>query len=152
MTKKQQAQKRKELKATIKKLQTQLDKITPPKKRSKSYGRTKGLAFERFIAGKLKSIFPEVRRQLEFQVQDAKGTDLQGTDEFKVQCKKYADYVPVSTINEVQLRDWAGDVPVLVTAGTSKEPMVVMRLEDWLDLVKASRRKSVDETGLNRRY
>lgn len=136
VTKKEIHKKRMELKNQIKKLSSELEKITVKKKRSKSYGRTKGLSFERDIANRLKHIFPEVRRQLEFQIQDAKGTDLQNTGDFKIQCKKYAGYVPITTINEVQCDEWNGHIPVLITAGTNLEAMVVMKFEHWVDLIK----------------
>lgn len=126
-----------ELKAKIKRLQEKLKKDFPSKAKSKSYGRTKGLAFERDIANELKEIFPEIRRQLEFQVQDAKGVDLQGCDPFKIQCKKYADYVPISTIKEIELLESNGDIPVLVSAGTNKEAMAVVRFRDLKRLIAA---------------
>ena len=126
-------------KEKIRKLKKEIEKLQaalPKKKRSKSYGRTKGLSFERDVANSLKHIFPEVRRQLEFQVQDAKGTDLQNTGDYKIQCKKYAGYVPVSTINEVQCHEWNGDIPILVTAGTNLEAMIVMKFEHWVQLIE----------------
>lgn len=138
-TQKDLTKKRVELKKQIKKLEQELEKVTPKKTKSKSYGRTKGLSFERDVANKLKHIFPEVRRQLEFQIQDAKGTDLQNTGEFKIQCKKYAGYVPITTIGEVVCDEWNGDMPVLITAGTNLEAMVVMKFEHWIDLVGRSR-------------
>jgi len=136
MTQKDLQKKRVEIKKMIKKLEVDLLLFSPKKMRSKSYGRTKGLAFERFIANELKIIFPEIRRQLEFQVQDAKGVDLQNSGVFKIQCKKYADYVSISTINEAQYNNLLGEMPVLISAGTNKEPMVVMRFEDWIELIK----------------
>jgi len=135
VTQKDLTRKRVELKKQIKKLETELESITPKKKRSKSYGRTKGLSFERDTANKLKHLFPEVRRQLEFQIQDAKGIDLQNTGDFKIQCKKYAGYVSISTINEVRCNEEAGEMPILVTAGTNLEAMVVMKFEQWVELL-----------------
>ncbi len=106
------------------------------KKYSSSYGRTKGLAFERYVANKFKKIFPEARRQLEFQKQDANGVDLQGTGDFKIQCKAFSGYAPISCLNEVKLCPIDGGIPVLITKGTNLEPVAVLRLDYFLDLVK----------------
>lgn len=105
-----------------------------------SRGRTarrKGITFERDVAQLLRSTFPGVRRQLEFQVQDAKGVDLQGCDPFKIQCKRTKKYVPLSTINEVQCDRAFGDVPVLIAAGDDQEPLACLPLPDFLRLVEA---------------
>lgn len=106
-----------------------------------SRGRTarrKGIVFERDVAQMLRSTFPGVRRQLEFQVQDAKGIDLQGCDPFKIQCKRTKKYVPLSTINEVQCDRAFGDVPVLIAAGDDQEPLACLPLPDFLRLVEAA--------------
>ena len=109
------------------------------KPRSKNYARNKGLSFERDIAIAFRVVFPDAKRHLEFQKEEAKGVDLDHTGEFKVQCKKYAKYVPVNTIQEVQYNEMLGEVPVLVTAGTNQRAMAVLPFEDFLNLVKNSR-------------
>jgi len=109
------------------------------KKRSPNYARNKGLSFERDVAILLRPIFPNAKRHLEFQKEEAKGVDLDHTGEFKIQCKKYAKYVPVNTIEEVQYNELVGEVPVLITAGTNMPAMAVLPLEDFINLVKNSR-------------
>jgi len=98
--------------------------------------RAKGLTFEREIAIRLRAIFPAARRQLEFQVQDARGVDIQGADPYKIQCKKLAKYVSINTIKEIQCDREFGDVPVLVTAGDNEEAMAVLPFSDLLKLLK----------------
>lgn len=137
-TKAQIADARRKLKKELVKIQKQLDLITPPKKaKSKSYGRTKGLSFERWVAGQMRECgYPKAQRQLEFQVDQAKGTDIRDCGEWKIQCKKYANYVSPSVINEVKCRGYMGDVAVLVTAGTNRPPLVVLKFHDFKEIVK----------------
>ncbi len=79
------------------------------------------------------------RRQMEFHHKDAKGIDLQHTEPFKVQCKKTAKYVPISTIAEIQCDRIFGDVPVLVAAGNNQEPMAILPLSDFMRLARLER-------------
>lgn len=100
--------------------------------------RNKGLSFERYIAGLIRPYFPAIRRQLEFQIEDALGTDLQGCEPFKIQCKKRKAYVSINTINEIKCDRELGDVPVLVTAGDGLPTMAVLHFDDLLRLIKSS--------------
>jgi len=98
-------------------------------------GRKKGLSYEREIANELKPIFPDVKRHLEFQIQDCKGYDLDNTEllgmNFKIQCKRYKQYAPISKIFEVKEEG----IPVLITRGDRQESMVVMKLDDWKEVL-----------------
>lgn len=111
-------------------------------KRGKA-ARKKGLDFERDIAARFRAIgFTGARRQLEFQIEDANGVDLQGCDPYFVQCKKLRQYASVNTIQEVKCQRWLGEVPVLITAGDNQEPMAVLPLEDFIGLISNLRRFS----------
>lgn len=94
--------------------------------------RTKGHAFERKIAQQFRPFFPEARRHLEYQDGEANGVDIANTGKFKIQCKKHKSYVPINTIKEIKEKG----VPLLITAGDHKEPMVVIPLKDFLNLLK----------------
>ncbi len=133
-----------------KKCEAKKNSIPVKKKRSSSYGRTKGLAFERFVANKFKKIFPESRRQLEFQKETANGVDLYGTGDFKVQCKAFSGYAPLSCLNEVKLCPIDGGIPVLITKGTNLEPLAALRLDYFLDLVRKARRWDLMQQNLRR--
>lgn len=98
--------------------------------------RRKGHSFEREIAVRLRVVFPHARRQLEYHEDDAKGVDLQNTGDYKIQCKKYAKYAPITAIEEVQCDRMLGEIPVLITAGDALEPMVVLPLDDFLRLIE----------------
>lgn len=102
--------------------------------------RTKGHSFEREVAIALRHIFPEARRHLEYQDQEANGIDLVNTGSFKIQCKKLKTYAPVNTIEEVQADRLLGDVPVLVTAADNARPMAVLDFEDFIKLVESAKR------------
>lgn len=105
-------------------------------KLSKRRSRTKGLTFERWVAQKLRHIFPEVRRHLEFQKGEANGVDLSNTGQYKIQCKRFAKYAPMTCIEEVQYHAWLGEVPVLITAGNDKPALAVIPLDEFIRLVE----------------
>lgn len=95
--------------------------------------RTKGLSFERWAANSLAPVFPKAKRHLEMQKEEAMGFDLDNTGPYKIQCKAYKKYAPLSKIEEVQRQP--GDIPVLLTKGDRKKPIVAMYFDDWLDLL-----------------
>lgn len=98
--------------------------------------RTKGHAFERQVAAAFRAVFPGARRQLEYHEDDCRGVDLADTGRYKVQCKRFKDYAPLSRIEEVQCDELLGDVPVLVTAGDRRRALACLPLEEFLDLLK----------------
>lgn len=100
--------------------------------------RTKGHDFERSIAAKLREIFPDARRQLEYHESDAKGVDIQGTGIWCFQCKRGRKAHPISGIKEIDLTHFPDGKPVLVTKGDNDETYAVIRFTDFLDLLKAS--------------
>lgn len=106
------------------------------KKQNGKYSRRKGHQFERDIANQLKDIFPEARRQLEYHSADANGVDIQNTESFFFQCKKYKSYVPCTKINEIRCDRSLGEVPILVTAGDNLEPLAVLPFKDLLNLIR----------------
>lgn len=70
--------------------------------------RVKGHAFERKIAVDFQemgfdAITKRASRGGDWSTSD-EGIDLVGTEPFAVQCKRYADYVPVGTIEEIQTK------------------------------------------------
>ena len=73
--------------------------------------------------------FENARRHLEYQDGEANGIDLANTGRFKVQCKRHKDYVSISKINEVVSS--GNDIPLLITKGDRKVPMVVLRWDDF---------------------
>lgn len=110
------------------------DEIRDTLKKRRS--RKKGHDFERWIAEKLRPIFPRARRHLEFHRLDANGVDLQETGIYKIQCKRFAKYAPIACIQEVKCAEELGDVPVLITAGDELPPLVVIPLDEFIRLVK----------------
>lgn len=103
--------------------------------KKKINGAKKGKAFERQIATELGHIFPGAQRMLEYQAGGNTGTDLEDTDIFQFQCKRYANYAPIGKINEVRLTD-AGNIPVLVTQGNRMECMAVLPFEKFVTLLE----------------
>lgn len=100
--------------------------------------RVKGKSFENQIAKLLRPIFPNVRRLLENHADDANGVDLLHTGPYKIQCKAYKQYAPLTKIEEVQCEEMLGDVPVLVTKGNNRRILVAIPIEEFLRLLKIS--------------
>ena len=95
--------------------------------------RAKGLSFERACANKLKEVFPRARRALECQ--EGLGYDLENTGCFLFQMKAYANYAPITKINEIPRTD-STKIPVLVTKGDRLEPMAVLPFSDLIKMIK----------------
>lgn len=96
--------------------------------------RRKGHSFERYIARLMRGIgYEKAGRQLEYQANNANGIDLADTGRYKIQLKKTKKYVPMTAIEEVRGKN--DDIAVLIAAGDSQPPLVVMYLPDWLELV-----------------
>lgn len=105
---------------------------------SPRYRRQKGHSFEREIAN-------QFREELGFTdcqttrnarggnwAQTDDGSDLVGTLPWKVQCKRYADYVPVRTIEEI-VHDPLSEIPLLLTKCDNGPTMAVL---PWAELKK----------------
>lgn len=97
--------------------------------------RNKGHKFEREIAKRLRKVFPEARRQLEYHQNDANGVDIQQTGRYRIQCKRFKKYAPVSCIEEVQLNG-PDEVPVLVTKGDNAPILAVLPFDELLRLLE----------------
>lgn len=118
------------------KVTTKQKDSTPSSSRKVKNGAKKGKQFEREVANILGHIFPEAKRHLEYQADEAlAGEDLSGTDRIKIQCKNHQNYVPVGTIKEVRTKD-PDDIPVLVTKGNRLEAMAVLPFEKFVTLLE----------------
>lgn len=95
--------------------------------------RTKGHSYEREIANQLKPMFPEVKRHLESQSQEALGYDLDNTGEWRVQCKRGKKYAPIGKIKEPQIEK-TGGIPVLITKGDRERSVICFYLDDFLKM------------------
>lgn len=115
----------------------QVDSTTSSKPRacSHKHARAKGHDFERWIANELGHIFPEAKRQLEYQTDERKGTDIANTDVLKFQAKNKQNYVSVTTIEEIKIKN-DNEIPVLVTKGNRQEPMAVLPFRKLVTLLE----------------
>ena len=96
----------------------------------------KGKDFEREVANIVGHIFPEAKRNLEYQPGEGnQGKDIGGTDRIIFQCKNHQGYVSISTIREIQLTS-NEDIPVLVTKGNRLEPMAVLPFDKFVTLLE----------------
>lgn len=101
--------------------------------------RKKGSAFELWVAKKLRKIFPDVRRNLEFQADVAReGVDLVHTGRYKIQCKRLRRYASVTAIFQVQIDPIEGGCPILITQGDRREAMAVLPFGELIKLLKKS--------------
>lgn len=99
--------------------------------------RVKGHGFERLIAQKFRTYFPNARRHLEYHKDDAaKGIDLINVGAFKIQCKRGKRYAPINKINEVKIDCIEGGIPLLITKADNAEAMVAMPLNFFLTMLR----------------
>ena len=98
--------------------------------------RTKGHSFELWCAKKLRKVFPDAKRHLEYQQSEATGTDLTGTGRYLIQCKRMKRYAPLKAISEVKVCPIEGGVPILITKGDHLDPLVAMPFSEFLRLLK----------------
>lgn len=102
-----------------------------------AYNRQKGHDFERWVAKRLRKIFPKARRHLEYHGIDSEaGIDLVDTGEFLIQCKRLKRYASITAIKEVRVDPIEGGIPVLVTQANREEPMAVLPFEDFVRLME----------------
>lgn len=102
--------------------------------------RNKGHSFERFVANEFKKIFPDAKRQLEYQEDEAKGIDIANTGKYLIQCKRNRKYCSLNKIKEVEVDPIEGGIPVLVTKGDNEEPLACLSLEHFLELLKLEKK------------
>lgn len=95
--------------------------------------RTKGHSFERAIARKFKSLFPEAMRKLEYNKEDIDGRDIKNTGKLAIQCKALKKYSPLTAIEEITAK---GYINMLVTKGDRKPPIVALYLDDFLKILE----------------
>lgn len=115
------------------------------KKRTKSQtaklARRRGHQFERDCAIALRRIFPDAKRHLEYQFQEAAhGIDIDGTGRLKVQCKRGRGYSSINKIFEIKSFT-RRDIPVLLTKGDDLEVMAVLPFKKLLALIRLIKMK-----------
>lgn len=104
-------------------------------KKPRINGAKKGKQFERDVSNALGHIFPAAERMLEYQASGNVGIDIQGTGNFKIQCKRNAGYAPISRIHEVRSKD-QNDIPVLVTKGNRMDTMAVVPFDKFIYMLE----------------
>jgi len=98
--------------------------------------RRKGHQFERDVVKRLKCIDRAASRKLEYQGVDT-GCDIETSLPFCIQCKHHGQltYGKMRGALE-QASGKLGRLPVAVVKKTGDVPLAIMRLDDWLALVK----------------
>jgi hypothetical protein len=105
--------------------------------------RQKGLQFERDCANRFRLAgWTKAKRHLEFQQAEAQGFDLDATEPFRCQCKRYAQYAPISTLQEIKLIP--GVVPVLITKSDEGRAVAVMPFDDFMRIIAAARAAGIN--------
>lgn len=94
--------------------------------------RRKGHGYEREIAQKLKDLFPEAKRKLEYQASDCTGVDLSNTGRLKIQAKRHKKYTSISKIKEIEEEG----IHLLVTKGDREPDIVCLYLDDFIEILK----------------
>lgn len=97
--------------------------------------RTKGHAFERWVAKKLRRRFPDAKRHLEYQFSEANGVDLVGTYPYLIQCKRMKRYASLAAISEVTIDPIEGGIPVLITKADRGDVLAALPFSEFLRLI-----------------
>lgn len=96
--------------------------------------RVKGHSFERKTAILFREFYPEAKRHLEYQSQDAEaGIDVIAGP-FNIQCKRKKSHCSINTIKEVKQEE--GKTRLLISKPDRDEAMVVIGLDDFLNIVR----------------
>lgn len=96
-------------------------------------GRRKGRAWEQEVARKLRALFGDaVKRGLQTRGGGKEAPDVDGTP-YHIECK-HGRLVNLRAALAQAIRDTDGRVPVVVAKDDRSEPIVVMRMSDWLRL------------------
>lgn len=102
--------------------------------------RAKGLSYERDVAEQLRQVgFPDAKRHLEFQKDEAKGIDLDNTWPLGVQCKAWKSTPPITVIDEIIDDRFPIRVAVLkrkAQKGKHKIEVAVVDVEAFYAMVK----------------
>lgn len=99
--------------------------------------RTKGHSFERWVSKKIRGIFPQAKRKLEYQTEEAKGIDVENAGPYLIQCKRGKRYASLRAIQEVQIDPIDGGIPVLITKGDHQEALAAIPFPHFLELVRS---------------
>lgn len=104
---------------------------------SKINSRRKGHGAERELVGIFKSIFPDVKRHLEFQKQEAEaGVDLDNTNPFLIQ-SKIGKQVPKKNYQFLaQIKDKKGQYKLVVCRRDREKWLAIMDFDDFFELVQ----------------
>lgn len=95
--------------------------------------RQRGCSYEREVVKELKKVFPECRRHLEFQVEEAvDGVDIVNTGKLRFQCKRGRKYCSLSKIKEIKKEG----IKCLVTRADNENSIVCLYLDDFIKILE----------------
>jgi hypothetical protein len=99
--------------------------------------RTKGHAFERFVAGRFRLAgWPDAARTLH-ETRDGNCGDLIGVKPLAVQCKVGAAPSPWRALREAAAAADPGDHAVAILRRDRERAIAVMDLDDWMEMASA---------------
>ncbi len=94
--------------------------------------RRKGHNFEREIVNALKDVFPDAKRNLEYQ--EGQGVDIANTGEFSIQCKVGKSFRIEPALHEAYKKD---KIALAITKKDRQDIIVSMYFEDFKKLLIA---------------
>lgn len=99
------------------------------------YARQKGHNFERECAQLMREIgYKEcITARAGDRSKDNQGQDLLNTGSLIVQCKNMQKYAPATILEQIQHSE--GYIPVVFSKAVRKEPIAILYLQDFLDLI-----------------
>jgi len=96
--------------------------------------RDKGLNFERSICEMLRPYYPQAKRHLESQSQEAFGVDIDNSGQYKIQCKCTAKVPNIPQVFK-EFKDQS-QINVVIFKVTNKGTYAAFRVEDALKLMQ----------------
>jgi hypothetical protein len=98
-----------------------------------AYQRRKGHNWERELARRLRAVFPDARRGLQYQDGGASAPDVV-VPAFHIEAKVGARPNLTAALEQAERDAKPGLWPVAVCKQDNHEPTVTMRLDDWIEI------------------
>lgn len=110
-----------------------------------SNNRNKGKVIERWFATKLRSVFPNVRRNAGTQAQSG-GVDLERTDPFNIEIKggkAYKSKMIRDCINQAQSEGRESNWTLLLVKPDREEPYAVVPFPDFMEILEVMHEEKI---------
>ncbi len=98
----------------------------------------KGKTFERWVANYLKEHGYDARRGQQYHG-GADSPDVVGLDGFHIECKNTQQWSDYKFMEQAVNDSAEGEIPIVIAKKNQKKPLVIIRLDDFMKLIKEVR-------------